>query len=520
MALKILLADDNITAQKMGSKILTDAGYEVVAVSNGAAALKKIASHKPGLLILDVYMPGYTGLEVCLKIKSAAETAALPVVLTVTNMEPFNPEDGNRVKADGVMIKPFEATDLLAIVQKLEAKLQPAAPAPPEPKGEAAKKAAAEFQDASYEEWKAEATPEETGDAAQHVTVPREMAVAPALGMEDMLVQAPAPEPQVASAAAFEMAGLEIAQPYETPAPLTEQQPAEPAAAEPAIAPAPGVEFTSAPLVGDLEVAPAAELELTEHAAAAEVQIVRDPALVTDPADIAQFATRFGDAPGQPSFSDLEPSAQPEAVAAIPEISESAEAAPFSFEAPPQEALAQEESGSLEARSQDQMVQETPPMVEAAPVQDFVRQVDSSAASLEDEMRRAFDVGSGAAAAPALAPEPVLPPPEPEPVVEAPPILEATPFIDAPPAPVVEPPSSPPPLAAIPDKLVEQFAAELAQVAPAEVNAEDVPPVAEAAPEPAPVAPFDEQRVSEAVQRVLGRYKDELVAAIVRELKS
>ena len=47
MALKILLADDSMTAQNMGKKILTEAGYDIIAVSNGAAALKKIAELKP-----------------------------------------------------------------------------------------------------------------------------------------------------------------------------------------------------------------------------------------------------------------------------------------------------------------------------------------------------------------------------------------------------------------------------------------------------------------------------------------
>ena len=71
MALKILLADDSMTAQNMGKKILVDAGYEVIAVSNGAAAIKKIAEHKPDIIILDIYMPGYTGLEVCERVKNA-----------------------------------------------------------------------------------------------------------------------------------------------------------------------------------------------------------------------------------------------------------------------------------------------------------------------------------------------------------------------------------------------------------------------------------------------------------------
>ncbi len=126
MSLRILFADDSMTAQNMGKKILTEAGYEVVAVSNGAAAVKKIAEQKPDIIILDVYMPGYSGLEVCEKVRSSIDTLKTPVLLTVGKMEPYKPEDANRVKADGVIIKPFEASDLLAIVKKLEERVGPA----------------------------------------------------------------------------------------------------------------------------------------------------------------------------------------------------------------------------------------------------------------------------------------------------------------------------------------------------------------------------------------------------------
>src|SRR5262249_50682549 len=128
--MKILLADDSVTAQNMGKKILTEAGYEVVAVSNGAAAVKKIAEQKPDIIILDVYMPGYTGLEVCEKVRGSIETLKTPVLLTVGKMEPYKAEEGNRVRADGVIIKPFEASDLLAIVKKFEERIGQN-PAPP-----------------------------------------------------------------------------------------------------------------------------------------------------------------------------------------------------------------------------------------------------------------------------------------------------------------------------------------------------------------------------------------------------
>jgi CheY-like chemotaxis protein len=123
VSLRILFADDSVTAQNMGKKILTEAGYEVVAVSNGAAAVKKIAEQKPDIIILDVYMPGYSGLEVCEKVRGSMETMKTPVLLTVGKLEPYKPEDANRVKADGVIVKPFEASDLLAIVKKFEERI-------------------------------------------------------------------------------------------------------------------------------------------------------------------------------------------------------------------------------------------------------------------------------------------------------------------------------------------------------------------------------------------------------------
>jgi CheY-like chemotaxis protein len=123
VSLRILFADDSMTAQNMGKKILSEAGYDVVAVSNGAAAVKKIAEQKPDIIILDVYMPGYSGLEVCEKVRGSLDTLKTPVLLTVGKMEPYKPEDANRVKADGVIIKPFEASDLLAIVKKFEERI-------------------------------------------------------------------------------------------------------------------------------------------------------------------------------------------------------------------------------------------------------------------------------------------------------------------------------------------------------------------------------------------------------------
>lgn len=127
MARTVLLADDSVTAQNMGRRILMDAGYEVVTVNNGSAALKKVHESQPDLIVLDVYMPGYGGLEVCQRLKESAATMKIPVLLTVGKMEPFKTDEAKRVRADGHIIKPFEASELLAALTRLEDKIVPQA---------------------------------------------------------------------------------------------------------------------------------------------------------------------------------------------------------------------------------------------------------------------------------------------------------------------------------------------------------------------------------------------------------
>ena len=121
----VLLADDSVTAQNMGRRILTDAGYEVITVNNGSAALKKIHENHPDLVILDVYMPGYGGLEVCQRLKESGETMRIPVLLSVGKMEPFKADEAKRVRADAHIVKPFEASELLAALAKLEDRIVP-----------------------------------------------------------------------------------------------------------------------------------------------------------------------------------------------------------------------------------------------------------------------------------------------------------------------------------------------------------------------------------------------------------
>jgi hypothetical protein len=78
------------------------------------------------LVVLDVYMPGYSGLEVCARLKDSPETSRIPILLTVGKLEPFKPEEATRVRADGFIVKPFEASELLSALTRLEDRMVPA----------------------------------------------------------------------------------------------------------------------------------------------------------------------------------------------------------------------------------------------------------------------------------------------------------------------------------------------------------------------------------------------------------
>ena len=119
MASKILLADDSITIQKVVNLTFADEGIEVVAVSNGDIAERRLAEVSPDLVLADIFMPGKNGYELCEAIKENPQFCNVPVVLLVGAFEPFDQTEARRVKADAHLTKPFESRTLVETVRRL-----------------------------------------------------------------------------------------------------------------------------------------------------------------------------------------------------------------------------------------------------------------------------------------------------------------------------------------------------------------------------------------------------------------
>ncbi len=130
MSKKILLADDSLTIQKVVELTLAGTDYQLTCVSNGQTALESIEHSRPDLILADVVMPEKNGYEVCEAIKSNPATARIPVVLLSGTFEPFDRERADRVGADRIVSKPFDARHLIDEFDALLARAA-AAPSPP-----------------------------------------------------------------------------------------------------------------------------------------------------------------------------------------------------------------------------------------------------------------------------------------------------------------------------------------------------------------------------------------------------
>src|SRR5689334_22585045 len=116
---RILLADDSAHAQRMGERILSEEGFEVVTVSDGDSALVRLEDVDPDLVLADIVMPRRTGYEIYQYVKISPRHRHVRVVLTAGVQDPVDEAEIQRVRADGFLRKPFEASDLLKTVKPL-----------------------------------------------------------------------------------------------------------------------------------------------------------------------------------------------------------------------------------------------------------------------------------------------------------------------------------------------------------------------------------------------------------------
>ena len=116
---RILLADDSPHAQRMGERILREEGFEVVSLTDGNAAMLRLADVDPDVIIADVFLPGKSGFELCRHVKSDPRLKHVRVVLTAGLLEPFDEDEAKRAGCDAILKKPFEASKVVVTIDPL-----------------------------------------------------------------------------------------------------------------------------------------------------------------------------------------------------------------------------------------------------------------------------------------------------------------------------------------------------------------------------------------------------------------
>jgi CheY-like chemotaxis protein len=109
----VLVVDDNPDGIRIVESILKGSGYECVAATNGEAALEAIATHTPAVILLDVMMPGMSGLEVLEKLRAQPRNGRIPVILLTAKTQDEDVISGYRYGADYYIPKPFTSKQLL-----------------------------------------------------------------------------------------------------------------------------------------------------------------------------------------------------------------------------------------------------------------------------------------------------------------------------------------------------------------------------------------------------------------------
>ncbi len=366
----ILLADDSITIQKVVELTFAETDHKVVAVGSGRDLFARLTEIKPDVVLCDVVMPDVNGYDVCQTLKSDPNTLHLPVVLLTGTFEPFDRDRALAAGCDAIVTKPFEARELIGVVDDLIKRSQTVAALPPVGDGGGLGEhgipegvPSLDFSTTGFDQFATHAVPlpapmpdtgieltsSAVGDSSPGLRIPAPPELA------EPAVPPPAPE----HAESFAFGGDEVAAP--PPAPMADAFAPEPPDA-PAVAPfaAEPPAFAPAPLVPQPPVEPFQPF-IAHDESTHELFEPEPPAAAEDaPPEISAVPPVAEPVEPPPAYHLLEAPAPPAGVPAEPV----APAAPFP---PAAAAVAPLALGALSAEVVEHVMRRVKEMIPAAP---------------------------------------------------------------------------------------------------------------------------------------------------------
>ena len=110
----ILIVDDEPQIRRVMRTTLSSHGYSVLEAASGEQALEKLRAERPDLIILDVNMPGMSGLETCAEIRTSSDVPVIMLTIRNTERDKVQALDAG---ADDYVVKPFGVQELMARIR-------------------------------------------------------------------------------------------------------------------------------------------------------------------------------------------------------------------------------------------------------------------------------------------------------------------------------------------------------------------------------------------------------------------
>lgn len=109
-----MIVDDESVVHELLAHYLEREGFKVFSVYNGSLVMEQIEFHKPDLILLDILLPGYDGLEICLELRKITD---VPVIFITSKNAPHEVALGLGIGGDDYIKKPFDPVEVVARVR-------------------------------------------------------------------------------------------------------------------------------------------------------------------------------------------------------------------------------------------------------------------------------------------------------------------------------------------------------------------------------------------------------------------
>src|SRR5882724_6600583 len=122
MSNEIVIVDDHEAVRDALLGMVEEAGYQAVAFSSGAAALVRIAEHRPALVLLDMMMPEIDGADFLVRLGQLGERGRVPVIIVSALghlLQGLRQSDVNAAGVSEVLAKPVGYTKLIAAIERV-----------------------------------------------------------------------------------------------------------------------------------------------------------------------------------------------------------------------------------------------------------------------------------------------------------------------------------------------------------------------------------------------------------------